>query len=315
MNQSDLWRRFQVLRIWTSGAQRAPHKPLLALWAIGRCLHGEDRMASFAVVDVELARLLRKFGPNRQAIHTEFPFWRMQKDGIWELDRPHLATTTRKGDAHKRSLLDHNIEGGLSLDAYNAFRSNPDFAWRVAESLVEAHFPSTLQEQVLRETGVEGGMLEDMDDTKPSSNILQLRDADDFVTSRRRRRNSAFRRAVLEAYGHQCAVCKFAVRMERQPLALDAAHIRWHEANGPAQVPNGLALCSLHHRLFDEGAFAVLPNFRMLVTDLADGQGFNESLGRFRGSPLHTPAHRGKQPAPEFLAWHRSEVFRCNAAS
>ena len=101
-------------------------------------------MASFAVVDDKLAPLLRRFGPNRQAIRTQFPFWRMQKDGIWELDRPHLATTTRKDDALKTSLRNHNIRGGLSLDAYNAFRSNPDFAWRVAESLVEAHFPSAL---------------------------------------------------------------------------------------------------------------------------------------------------------------------------
>lgn len=310
MNQSELWRRFQVLRVWASGAQRAPHKPLLILWAIGRCLSGKDRMAPFALVDVELARLLRRFGPHRQVVHAEFPFWRMQNDGIWEIERPHLATTTRKGDAHKSSLLNHNIRGGLAPAVHDAFRSDPDLAWRVAESLVEAHFPNTLQEQVLRETGVEGALVNDGGDAKPSSNILQIRDVDDFVNSRRRKRNSAFRGAVLEAYGHQCAVCKFAVKMEHQPLALDAAHIRWHEAAGPAQVQNGLALCTLHHRLFDEGAFTVSPNFVVLVTNMADGQGFAESLGRFRGSSLHTPAHRCEQPSPEFLKWHQREVFR-----
>ena len=305
-----------MLRIWASGAQRAPHKPLLALWAIGRCLRGQDRMVSFALVDAELGSLLRRFGPHRQVIHTEFPFWRMQKDDLWEIDRPHLVRTTASGDAHKASLTDNDIRGGLPPNIYYAFHNDPKFAWRVAESLVEAHFPDTLQDQVLRATGVDGALSGQTEDTEPRSNALQIRDTDDFVTFRRRRRNSAFRGAVLEAYGHQCAVCKFAVRMEHQPLALDAAHIRWHEAHGPAQVQNGMALCTLHHRLFDEGVFTVvLPNFRVLVTNMADGQGFNESLGRFSGDLLHTPAHDSKQPAPKFLAWHKREVFRSHPSS
>ena len=317
MSQLELWRRFQVLRVWASGTHRAPHKPLLALWAIGRCLRSADRMAPFALVDAELSSLLRRFGPHRQVVHTEFPFWRMQKDGIWEIDRPLLATTTSKGDAHKASLLNHDIHGGLSADAYDAFRNDPDFARRVAESLVEAHFPNTLLDQVLQATGVEGGSADDMDDTKPSTNILELRDADDFATSRRRKRNSAFRGAVLEAYGHQCAVCRFAVRMEGQPLALDAAHIRWHEAAGPAQVRNGMALCTLHHRLFDEGAFTVLEKrtkFEVLITDMADGLGFNESLKRFQGTFLHIPNRLSDQPGPMFLKWHRREVFRSSVS-
>lgn len=317
MSQPELWQRFQVLRVWANGTHRAPHKPLLALWAIGRCLRGADRMAPFALVDAELGSLLGRFGPHRQVVHTEFPFWRMQKDEIWELDRPHLVTTTRKGDAHKTDLLNHDIRGGLSLDAYNAFRNDPDFAWRVAESLVEAHFPNTLQDQVLRATGVEGGPINDMDDTKSPSNILEIRDTDDFVTSRRRKRNSAFRGAVLEAYGHQCAVCRFAVRMEGQPLALDAAHIRWHEASGPAQVRNGMALCTLHHRLFDEGAFTVLEKrtkFEVLITDMADGLGFNESLKQFQGTFLHIPNRLVEQPEPNFLKWHRREVFRSSVS-
>lgn len=270
-------------------------------------------MVPFALVDVELSRLLKRFGPHRQVVHAEFPFWRMQKDGIWEIDRPHLVRTTAKGDAHKSSLTDNDIRGGLSPDVHDALHNDPDFAWRIAESLVEAHFPDTLQDQVLRATGVDGALSGQAADTEPSSNILQLSDTDDFVISRRRKRNSAFRGAVLEAYGNQCAVCRFAVRMEGQPLALDAAHIRWHEAAGPAHIRNGMALCTLHHRLFDEGAFTVLEkrsNFEVRVTDMAEGAGFRDSLKRFQGRPLHTPKHLGKQPDPKYLEWHRKEVFR-----
>ena len=317
MSQPELWRRFQVLRTWANGTHRAPHKPLLALWAIGRCLRGADRMVPFALVDAELVSLLKRFGPHRKAVHTEFPFWRMRNDNIWEIDRPHLVTTSPSGDAHKTSLVDNNIHGGLPAAVHDAFQNDPDLAWQVAESLVAAHFPDTLQEQVLRATGVYDALPAQTRDMPPARTSFKLRDTDDFATSRRRKRNSAFRGAVLEAYGHQCAVCRFAVRMEGQPLALDAAHIRWHEASGPAQVRNGMALCTLHHRLFDEGAFTVLEKrtkFEVLITDMADGLGFNESLKQFQGTFLHIPNRLVEQPEPNFLKWHRREVFRSSVS-
>lgn len=61
MNSGDPWQRFQRLRIWKDKRYRAPHKPLLALWAIGRCLRNEPRLAPFELVDRELTRLLRRF--------------------------------------------------------------------------------------------------------------------------------------------------------------------------------------------------------------------------------------------------------------
>ena len=63
----DLMQRFQSLNVWKRGEKRAPHKPLLALWAIGRCVRKEPRLASYELVDQELAALLRRFGPDREA--------------------------------------------------------------------------------------------------------------------------------------------------------------------------------------------------------------------------------------------------------
>lgn len=36
-------------------------------------------------------------------------------------------------------------------------------------------------------------------------------------------------------------------------MGLEAAHVQWHSQNGSDDVSNGLALCSLHHTLFDLG--------------------------------------------------------------
>jgi len=87
---------------------------------------------------------------------------------------------------------------------------------------------------------------------------------------------------VLSAYDYACAVCGFALRQGNEPVALEAAHIKWHEARGPDLVRNALSLCALHHRLFDKGAFAVSPGMRVIVAKNVTGSGFEEALGRFR---------------------------------
>jgi putative restriction endonuclease len=40
-------------------------------------------------------------------------------------------------------------------------------------------------------------------------------------------------------------------------LGLEAAHIKWFQAGGPDIEANGLAMCSLHHKLFDLGVFTI----------------------------------------------------------
>jgi putative restriction endonuclease len=56
------------------GGERAPHKPLLALYAIKRVLCGESRMVPYAQVARDLGKLLMEFGPRRQSYHPVYPF-------------------------------------------------------------------------------------------------------------------------------------------------------------------------------------------------------------------------------------------------
>ena len=76
------------LKVWKRGGQRAPHKPLLLLLAMGRAVRGESRLAPFSELEKTLTGLLRHFGPPRQAHHPEFPFGRLVKDGLWEIPAP-----------------------------------------------------------------------------------------------------------------------------------------------------------------------------------------------------------------------------------
>ena len=297
----DLLQRFQSLNVWRSGDLRAPHKPLLVLWAIGRCLRGEPRLASYELVDQELGGLLRRFGPHREIIHTEDPFWRLQRDNVWEVDRPKLVRTNLVGGAYKSDLRRHHIRGGLTETDYAILQGQPGLAKRVADCLVACHFPVSLHALVLEATAVPIDPVNESD----------AQNGEDWVAARRRRRGPGFRAHVLEAYGSRCAVCEFALRHHDVPLAIEAAHIKWHEANAPDVIGNGLALCALHHDLFDLGTFTLLPELRVIVADSVQGAGVEAALRRYHREPLRAPPREGyPQPDAEFLAWHRSEVFR-----
>lgn len=93
-------------------------------------------------------------------------------------------------------------------------------------------------------------------------------------------------------------------------IALDAAHIRWHQAGGPESESNGFALCVLHHKTFALGAFTVADGI-LLVSDQANGTtGFQEALLSYHGKPICDPRHPDWKPEPRHPEWHGREVFK-----
>ena len=274
-------------------------------------------MVPYSLVDQDLAPLIDRFGPPKSR-RSQYPFWRMRNDGIWEIDRPEEVTTTSSGDAHVKSLRDNNIHGGLLEEDYVALRLNPHLAWRIAESIIDVHFPESYRADILQATGLDMAMDgvarskgEDRGQLGEERAAYEL----EFESVRRLKRDPAFRPAVLDAYRERCAVCAFDVRLAGSPTAVEAAHIHWHADAGPARVRNGLALCNLHHRLFDRGAFTLsADDLTMLVSTDAEGAGFDEALGRFEGlKPQVLPRNDDDLPAPRYLRWHHGEVFRGNS--
>lgn len=102
----------------------------------------------------------------------------------------------------------------------------------------------------------------------------------------------AFRARVLSAYQERCAIC----RLRHQEL-LDAAHILpdGHPRGRPV-VPNGLALCTLHHPAFDRNVLGVTPDLtvpiRLDVLEEEDGPMLQHGLHGFHRAPLPVPPRR-----------------------
>jgi putative restriction endonuclease len=127
--------------------------------------------------------------------------------------------------------------------------------------------------------------------------------------TRQRLHQPVFREQVLHAYRSTCAVC----RLRHQEL-LDAAHIISDaELGGDPVVPNGLALCKIHHAAFDRNFLGITPTFKVQINrkllDEIDGPMLKHGLQEMHGSTIGVPRSSAARPDPERLET-RYEQFR-----
>jgi putative restriction endonuclease len=125
--------------------------------------------------------------------------------------------------------------------------------------------------------------------------MLELAASPAVAAPRLRLRRPGFAEEVLRAYAYQCAMCGFHGALGRNPVGLEAAHVRWHSQDGPDVVANGLALCAVHHALFDLGVLGLTAELRIRVSSLyvarsdAGRRVVDDLLGRARGALASGP--------------------------
>jgi putative restriction endonuclease len=130
--------------------------------------------------------------------------------------------------------------------------------------------------------------------------------------TRVRMHQAQFRGRVLPAYLERCTICRL-----KEPRLLDAAHILGDlEEGGDAIVTNGLSLCSIHHRAFDQHLLGVSPDYEVRVSrrllDDEDGP-MLELLKGFHAQPITPPRRTSLRPDRERLAV-RFERFLARSA-
>ena len=297
MTDDELLAAFGSLNIWAKADRRAPHKPLLILLALGRWAGGDRAPLPFADVEKPLRELLAEVGPPR-ASSPEEPFWRLRRDGVWELGGTEKLPAPAAPDPPGLVALRAGVTGQFTADVRTALERSPGLIGELARSILFAHFPESLHADILAAVGLD----------------ISVTMAGPLAEAARRTRDPRFRGRVLTAYGYRCAVCGFAMRLGLAPVALEAAHGKWVQAGGPDDVSNGLALCAIHHKAFDLGAFMVEPGGRVVVSADVNGEGA-EVLLRHHREKLTDPAVDADRPGTDFLGWHRAEVFRGRARS
>ncbi|HHY10903.1 MAG TPA: restriction endonuclease [Firmicutes bacterium] len=287
---AEVRRLFSNIRIWQRHNERAPHKPLLLLYALSGLLRGK-RWFSYAEISKDVGNLLREFGPPRQTSPL-YPFKHLASDGLW------TYYPGRPPDFRRRDLLKSGIKGGFTPAVYEILAQDESSVIALAAELLEKNFPRSLHEDLSNAAGLSVTTI------SGSAAAFQAP-----------RRDPTFRSRLLRAYGYSCAVCGFNVMLDTVPVGLEAAHIKWHQFGGPDGETNGLALCSLHHKLFDRGAFTLEAvaeqRYVLRVSESAHGgRGFQKWLLRYDNKPLRSPVSVRYAPKPEYARWHFREVFR-----
>ncbi len=302
MNREEFLAALDSLNVWKRGGVRAPHKPLLLLLALGRLSQDENRLVRYEDVEARLRQLLERFGPPRKATHPEFPFRHLQTDGLWEIpEKDNLPKKKSGRSVPAAALRKLGVLGGLPTSVDQLLRRDPELIETAAVALLSGHFPESFHTSIRDAVGL--------------SEPMALEAPPAFGAARRRKRDPNFRRAVLTAYERRCAICDFDVRLADDLLGIDAAHIKWHAAGGPDRVPNGLALCKLHHHALDRGAVGLTASgsrgFKLLISQELSGtsEAFRQLVDA-RGRPVRKPQESPQLPDPAFVNWHRREVFR-----
>ncbi|MFE7116530.1 phosphorothioated DNA-binding restriction endonuclease [Streptomyces sp. NPDC057654] len=300
----DWLERTAKLRQWTGNGVRAPHKPLLLLYALGRFQEDADGELRYSAVEEDLKQLLIEYGPANKTTPA-YPFHHLVSDGVWEVRTDRGAGSPGTGVLELRAS---GAAGRLVPELRSALRREPSLLGRMARVLLDLHFPPSLHPDLCEAVGLELEAAE----TGPllAGSARQRRD--------RRMRDRRMRDLVLTAYEYQCAFCGYDGRIGATPVGLEAAHVRWWAFDGPDVVDNGLCLCALHHKLFDKGVLGVGEDGAeearhvVLVSQhfVGHSAAARDHVTALAGRPLIGPQPGASPVAPGHRAWHTRQVFR-----
>ncbi|MCC6497725.1 MAG: HNH endonuclease [Propionibacteriaceae bacterium] len=267
--------------------QRSPHKPLLILLALGHLAATGSSELAWSSAAPKLGELLAEFGPPSRtspAQSAAYPFTRLRSDHVWTLS--HDVPMDLVAPLNRDEVI-----GRFVPEVEEQLR--PDVIHATARAIVEAEFPASLVDDVLAAVGF------DADQT-----------VGPVLVGRSRRRTAGWPAQVLAAWDRQCAFCGYDGQLGMGSVGLEAAHVRWFNFEGPDQLDNGLALCALHHKLFDRGALGLSDDCRIQVSaSFSARTDAGRRIYELDGKRL-LPRPGTLLPAGAHIEWHSTQVFK-----
>jgi putative restriction endonuclease len=285
----DFLRRLGAINVYKRGEQRAVHKPLYLLLLLARLQQQTPRLVNFIEIRAKLNDGLRLFAPRVASVNSHYPFWRLQNDKLSEVvHQGELRMRQSNDDPTVSSLIASGAKGGFTEGDFELLVGNIDLQSLVAHKILDAHFPQVIHGDIVNFFGLR----------------LNTPHRDDYSNY------SEFTSSVISAYIGRCAISGYSLSYQGKPAGLDATHICWPQIGGNDAVSNGIAMTSLHVRLFHLGIFTVSPTYNIQLSMDGDFSESGEALGLVNGRQIYVPRDRSEQPNIDALIWHNKSVFR-----
>ena len=128
------------LRRWTRNGERAPHKPLPLLYALGRYQADGGAPVRFSEVEGQLSQLREEFGPPRKS-SPGYPVHYLTSDGLWVV---RTDDSLPSPGSNLGELRTSGAAGSLSPDLIDALNSDSHLLAQLARVLLDSYFEPTL---------------------------------------------------------------------------------------------------------------------------------------------------------------------------
>ena len=303
-------------RVWSSATKKkAPHKPLLLLALLDLFSQGQLQ-TNFIELTPDLSDLFTLYWsrvvPPGQKSSVAFPFFHLKNEEFW-----HLVPLTGKEQVFESTksigtfvqLRDIVLGARLDEELFALLQCQEDRELLRA-ALIAANFADDVRPGLIEQGAI---------NAEAFSYSLQLYEKahgkikDQQKDYKLAVRNQGFRRAIVTAYSHRCALCGIRMVTPDGHTVVDAAHIvPWSESHND-DITNGMALCRLCHWTFDEGMIGVRDDYKVVTSPLlvsnSNVPGFLLNLA---DRPIIGPEDRDLWPARDSLAQHRKS-FRIRA--
>ena len=297
---------------------RAPYKPLLLLSVLDLFEEGEVE-SNFIEPSLDLCepfdRYWKKVLPLDRSNGLAQPFFHLRSEGFWHLiPKPgeEKALSSTRSIRYLSRLEEVVLGARLDEALYNLIRVQ-GFRDLLRSVLVKTHFAPDLRGSLIEQGVVNREAFVYSKELLEQRGEQMIGEAVADKAYRPAARDQGFRRAVVTAYAHRCALCGIRVRTLDGHTVVDAAHIVPWSVGSDDRPANGMALCRTCHWTFDEGLLRISSAYEIFAsTQLNTSGNLSGYLTSLEGRGIVRPVEKAYWPDPTSLDWHHSHVFRRN---
>jgi putative restriction endonuclease len=303
--------KFLNLRVSRSDGV-APNKPILLLSVIemiGLGILHNNEIPLFGELIATFLNLWSYLEPIRKP-NIGLPFYHLISDGFWhyKMKSGFESLLTAKVQVRSPQAIRQTVEYAYLDSELWGLLQNAENRSILIHVLINKWFADKSQQiEKLLQVNVFGELEEEL--RSQGGKVYNSKEIEDEQISIIR--DTAFRKIVVNAYNHTCALCAMRVIDTVEKNIVDASHIMPFSQFYDDRINNGISLCKNHHWAFDRFWFTLDDDYRIIVDGKLREQSPNaKPIQEYRGDTIILPSQQQYYPRVDAIQWHRQEFLK-----